>query len=71
MTRTLPQRVRSFLPLILLAACQSGPQVETGTVTNPLLAPWNGPYGGVPAFDLMDLGALRPALESAMAEHLA
>ena len=71
MTRTLPQRVRAFLPLILLAACQSGPQVETGTVTNPLLAPWNGPYGGVPAFDLMDLGALRPALESAMAEHLA
>ena len=45
MTRTLPQRVRAFLPLILLAACQSGPQVETGTVTNPLLAPWTGPYG--------------------------
>lgn len=37
---------------------------------NVLLAPWTGPYGGVPAFDKMDLTQLKPALESAMAAHL-
>jgi len=39
--------------------------------TNPLLAEWTGPYGGVPAFDRMDLALLVPALETAMAEQLA
>jgi peptidyl-dipeptidase Dcp len=38
---------------------------------NPLLAPWTGPYGGVPAFAEMDLAYLRPAMETAMAMHLA
>ena len=37
---------------------------------NPLLAPWTGPYGGVPAFDKMDLEALKPALEAGMAMQL-
>ncbi|HEX6883379.1 MAG TPA: M3 family metallopeptidase [Planctomycetota bacterium] len=38
---------------------------------NALLAPWTGPYGGVPAFDRMELGALQPALEHGMELHLA
>jgi peptidyl-dipeptidase Dcp len=38
---------------------------------NPLLQEWTGPYGGVPAFDRMDLAHLEPALEHGMAEHLA
>ena len=38
---------------------------------NVLLAEWTGPYGGVPAFDKMDLAALKPALEVGMAENLA
>ncbi|MEE8524269.1 MAG: M3 family metallopeptidase [Thermoanaerobaculia bacterium] len=37
---------------------------------NALLAEWTGPYGGVPAFDAMDLDALQPAMETAMAESL-
>ena len=37
---------------------------------NPLLAEWTGPHGGVPAFDKMDLAALKPALEAAMAKNL-
>jgi len=37
---------------------------------NVLLAEWSGPYGGVPAFDEMDLTALKPALETAMALNL-
>ena len=39
--------------------------------TNQLIAEWSGPYGGVPAFDTMDLGELEPALEAAMATNLA
>ncbi len=35
-----------------------------------LLAEWEGPYGGVPAFDAMDLDALKPALEKGMAMNL-
>ena len=38
--------------------------------SNPLLATWGGPYGGVPAFDAMDLDALEPALREAMGRHL-
>ncbi|HEX8254515.1 MAG TPA: M3 family peptidase, partial [Thermoanaerobaculia bacterium] len=38
---------------------------------NPLLAPWSGPYGGVPPFDKVRVEHFRPALEAAMAENLA
>jgi peptidyl-dipeptidase Dcp len=38
---------------------------------NALLAEWTGPYGGVPAFDRMNLADLKPALETAMATNLA
>jgi len=42
-----------------------------GVVPNPLLAPWTGPYGGVPPFDKVAVDAFKPALEAAMAEQLA
>lgn len=42
-----------------------------GTAANPLLAPWSGPYGGVPPFDLARIELFQPALEAAMAEQLA
>jgi peptidyl-dipeptidase Dcp len=38
---------------------------------NPLLAPWTGPYGGVPPFDQARVDQLAPALEAAMARQLA
>jgi peptidyl-dipeptidase Dcp len=38
---------------------------------NTLLAEWTGPYGGVPAFDRMNLADLRPALTQAMELRLA
>jgi peptidyl-dipeptidase Dcp len=34
--------------------------------TNPLLATWTGPYGGVPAFDRFALSQFRSALEEGM-----
>jgi peptidyl-dipeptidase Dcp len=37
---------------------------------NPLLAPWTGPYGGVPAFDKVEVSQFQPALEAAMDEAL-
>lgn len=37
---------------------------------NPLLAKWTGPYGGVPPFDKVRVGDLKPALETAMEEKL-
>ncbi|MBY6210799.1 M3 family metallopeptidase [Microbulbifer agarilyticus] len=43
----------------------------TAPVDNVLLAEWSGPFGGVPAFDAMDIAALKPALEFGMAENLA
>ncbi len=42
----------------------------TAVGSNVFLAEWTGPYGGVPAFDRMELGALKPALEAGMAKNL-
>lgn len=41
------------------------------TQENILLAEYSGPYGGVPAFDKMNLDLLRPAMEKGMEMHLA
>jgi len=37
---------------------------------NALLAPWTGPYGGVPPFDRVRVVDFKPALEAAMVEKL-
>ena len=55
--------------MIFTAAC-SQPTTETMDDSNILLAEWTGPYSGVPAFDKMDLAALKPALETGMAMSL-
>ena len=38
---------------------------------SPLLAPWVGPYGGVPPFDQVKVVDLKPGLETGMAQQLA
>lgn len=38
---------------------------------NPVLAPWTGPWGGVPAFDRIQVAHFKPALEAGMAAQLA
>ncbi len=48
-------------------------KMETKTVKNSentLLSKWTGPYGGVPAFDKMELSQLQPAIEMGMEMHL-
>src|SRR5688572_5490262 len=43
----------------------------TDPKTNPISAPWPGPFGGVPPLDRVRVPDFKPALESAMAECLA
>jgi peptidyl-dipeptidase Dcp len=40
-------------------------------MSNPLIPEWTGPFGGVPPFDQARVEHFKPALEAAMAEHLA
>jgi peptidyl-dipeptidase Dcp len=64
--------------LAAVAACstarhQESPNVNTAAVPapeadSPLLAPWSGPFGGVPAFEQVKVELFEPALEQAMAE---
>jgi peptidyl-dipeptidase Dcp len=67
--------------LVILAAIVScstarrpeSPNVNTAAVPapeadSPLLLPWSGPYGGVPAFEQVNVALFEPALEQAMAE---
>ena len=61
---------------IALAACTAPTKTDqtmqlAAKTPNPLLAPWTGPYGGVPPFDLASVSLLEPALEAAMASELA
>lgn len=46
-------------------------QAQSAPLPNPLLLKWEGPYGGVPAFDKVQIALFKPALEAAMAEQLA
>jgi peptidyl-dipeptidase Dcp len=55
----------------LLAGAATTSATAADTAANPLLAPWSGPYGGVPPFAAAKVELFRPALEAAMAEQLA
>ena len=69
---------RSFLLLIITATLSS--QIVTSSNQtlamnnpadpNPLLTKWEGPYGGVPPFDRVEVALFKPALEAAMIEQL-
>jgi peptidyl-dipeptidase Dcp len=45
---------------------QATPAVAAPEQNNPLLASWTGPYGGVPAFDKVQVGYFKPAMEAAI-----
>ncbi len=44
--------------------------MNTAESAEALLAPWTGPYGGVPAFQKFSVAGLTPAMEAAMAQQL-
>ncbi|MBM4215791.1 MAG: M3 family metallopeptidase [Gammaproteobacteria bacterium] len=58
--------MRTLLPLVMSTVLVSA----AAAAPNALLAPWSGPYGGVPPFDQASPALLAPALEAGMAEHL-
>jgi peptidyl-dipeptidase Dcp len=60
-----------FLLLAGVAGCSAVSSADKTTATNPLLAPWSGPFGGVPPLDAVCVEHFKPALEAAMAEQLA
>lgn len=63
---------------LLLAGCAAQQTIDTATAANrsampdnPLLQPWQGPFGGVPPFDRVRVADFVPAMDAAMAQTLA
>ena len=63
----------TFLPGINFMSVKTNIRAAETAVdeTNPLLAGWTGPYGGIPPFDKVQISQFKPALEAAMNENLA
>ena len=61
----------AFISFFLIVSGCTNNQPEVMNYDNVLLTVWNGPFGGVPAFDKMDLAAVKPALEKGMELNLA
>ncbi len=59
------------LAALVAAGTAMAATAPEANVQNPLLAPWSGPYGGVPPFDKVKVEQFKPALETAMTEALA
>jgi peptidyl-dipeptidase Dcp len=56
-----------FLMIFMSCNQKSNLIEEEKTFENPLLNPWTGPYGGVPAFDAMNVENLEDAMVTGMA----
>ena len=56
--------------VLLVATSMIANATNLNADSNPLLAKWEGPYGGIPPFDRVQIPLFRPALEAAMAEQL-
>jgi peptidyl-dipeptidase Dcp len=70
---TMPSFNRSIVAasfVMLAVACSSKLETQTSSMENPLEKEWQGPYGGVPAFDKVKTEFFAPALEAAIAENL-
>ncbi len=72
--RTFIKMAACIVAISLVAACSE--QTDEADMSaaangNVLLASWTGPYGGVPAFDKMDVAYLKEALEIGMEKNLA
>jgi len=62
--------------LILFSACQDQPEKQTANIQESqnmpqMLEKWDGPFEGVPAFDQMEVGMIKPAITQGMKKHLA
>ena len=63
----------SWVPIITASSARERSHAHDSTTAdpNPLVAKWEGPFGGVPAFDRVEVALFKPALEEGMAEQLA
>ena len=63
----------SWVPIITAVSASECSDAHDSTTAdpNPLVAKWEGPFGGVPAFDRVEVPLFKPALEEGMAEQLA
>jgi peptidyl-dipeptidase Dcp len=60
----------TMIATILVNTHNNSSAMNLNPDNNPLLAKWEGPYGGVPPFDRVEIALFKPALEAAMAEQL-
>ena len=68
---TLFSTITIFGMVITLISCkQTKEKTDIMTTENVLLQEWTGPYGGVPAFDKMNIADIKPAIEKGMEEKL-
>ena len=63
---------RNFLAVstAATAVAMAQPVLAREASANPLLNPWTGPYGGVPAFDKVKVEHFKPAIEQGIAANL-
>ena len=61
----------AMIAAILVKSDNHSSAMKLNPENNPLLATWEGPYGGVPPFDRVQIPLFKPALETAMADQLA
>lgn len=68
---TLFSTITIFGMVITFISCnQTKEKTDNMTTENVLLQEWAGPYGGVPAFDKMNIADIKPAIEKGMEEKL-
>ena len=63
--------VASVSPALAAAAKTGTPKAMATHVSNPLLAPWTGPHGGVPPYGKIKVAMFPPAFEASMAANRA
>ena len=56
--------------IIAVISCKENKEQESMVAKNVLLEEWAGPYGGVPAFDKMNIDDIKNAFEAGMSEKL-
>jgi len=61
----------ALLTVAALDAAEMKSTDMSAAPANVLLAPWTGPYGGIPPFDKVKVADLQPALEAGMKRQLA
>src|SRR5437879_5816283 len=67
----MPGRLTPLAILLLMGLTSTSlSPAATAPAATPLLAPWTGPYGGVPPFDQVHTADFKPALLAGMAEEL-